>query len=118
MRLFNDLKNKLALEYEQKGYTVTIEPIIKTGLTGKGNIRWWKTDLLAEKGKEKLLLQIGRVDNPQKLSELKAKGYELRAVPFHKEHDGLFSCACGYEWLSRVEKPKSCPSCKQKMVWE
>lgn len=20
---------------------------------------------------------------------------------------------CGYEWLSRIEKPKACPACKQ-----
>ena len=32
----------------------------------------------------------------------------------HNNMNGRFKCKhCGYEWWSRVEKPKSCPMCKQ-----
>lgn len=110
MKIHVKIQEKLRKEYVKKGYVVSVETSI---LLDFG--RHYIVDVLAEKRNKKIIIEIGRVKE-NKLRTLKKMGYDVRIVPFHTiNKDGSYSCACGYNWLPRVPKPKCCAGCKQRL---
>lgn len=116
MKIHGKIQKKISEEYEKKGYKVFVEASVRKN-NEKG---FYIVDVLAKKNDENIAIEIGRVGNIKKISDLKNSGYTVRIISFHfkDSESGKYFCICGHEWFPLKEKPKACPRCKQYLYYE
>jgi len=110
MGIHGKIQKKLKEEYEDQGYATSVEVSVSNTKS------FYIVDLIAKNEKETIAVEIGNCTK-SKLEFLKTKFDKVRHIPYvAKSKDGYMMHICGYIWKPRVDKPKSCPECKARLL--